>query len=160
LLGKCRPMGRVLTKYFGALEYSPDAVFEFNSGIPGFEGQIEFVFLEQPRTAPLVFMQSLADETLCFVAVSVLVADPAYRLSISTEDREALRLPAEEEVEIGRNLLCFALVTVNPGADPTCNLASPIVVNPKSRLGLQAFQECSEALLRSPLFAPEEFGQC
>ena len=48
-----------MSKYFGELDYSTEAVFQFPEGIPGFEDQTAFVFLEQSQTHPLVFMQSL-----------------------------------------------------------------------------------------------------
>src|ERR1017187_2185008 len=144
-------MPRLPSKYFGELEYSPEEAFRFATGIPGFEEQTAFVFLEQPKNNPLVFMQSLAQPDLCFIAVSVFVADPRYRLRLSPEDRQLLELSFPPEPQIGADLLCLALVTVSEGAGPTVNLASPIVLNLKNRKGVQSIQECSEYSMQHPL---------
>jgi flagellar assembly factor FliW len=153
-------MPRLSSKYFGELDYSPDAVFQFPSGIPGFEGQTAFVFLEQPHNDPLVFMQSLVEPGLCFVAVPVFVANPHYRLTLAAEDCESLGLPPAAQLRIGEEVLCLALVTVSEGADPTANLASPIVLNLRTHTGLQSVQDCPEYSLQHPLLASEEHAPC
>jgi len=153
-------MPRLPSKYFGELEYSREAVFQFVAGIPGFEEQTAFVFLEQPKNNPLVFMQSLAQPDLCFIAVPVFVADPGYRLRLSPEDRQLLELPASLEPQIGADVMYLALVTVSEGAGPTVNLASPIVLNLKNRKGVQSIQEGSEYSMQHPLSPPEEKPPC
>jgi flagellar assembly factor FliW len=153
-------MPRLLSRYFGELDYSPEAAFQFALGIPGFDDHTAFVFIEQPQNHPLVFMQSLARPDLCFIAVPVFVADPGYRLSLSPEDRSSLELPHAREPQIGADILCLALVTVSEGADPTANLASPIVLNLKNRTGIQSIQECSEYSMQHPLARPQELSTC
>lgn len=153
-------MSRLPSRYFGELEYSPDAAFQFAAGIPGFDDQTAFVFLEQPKNHPLVFMQSLARPDLCFIAVPVFVADPLYRLHLSSEDRESLELPFPPEPRIGADLVCLALVTLSEGADPTVNLASPIVLNLKNRKGVQSIQECSGYSMQHPLSSAAERPPC
>ena len=145
-----------MSQYFGELDYSPDAVFQFPEGIPAFEDQTGFVFLDQPQTHPLVFMQSLGNPGLCFIAVPVLVADPTYRPDLSPEDLALLGLSPEPPPQIGSDILCLALVTVSKGADPTVNLASPIVLNLRNRKGLQAILPSSGYSVRQPLLARED----
>lgn len=153
-------MPQLPSKYFGDLEYSPEAAFQFAAGVPGFDDQTAFVFLEQPKNDPLVFMQSTARPDLCFIAVPVFVADPGYRLRLSPEDRESLELPSPAEPRIGVDVLCLALVTLNEAAGPTVNLASPIVLNLKNRRGVQSIQESSEYSMQHPLSSPEERSPC
>jgi len=144
-------MPRLLTKYFGELDYSPDSVFDFPSGIPAFEEEHDFVFLDKPNTTPLLFMQSLHSPDLCFVAVPVFVACPNYRLSLSAEDRRSLQLAPERPPRIGEDILCLALVTLAEGFDPTVNLASPIVLNLRNRNGIQLIPEWSDYSIRQSL---------
>jgi len=153
-------MARLSSKYFGELDYSSDAVFRFPSGVPGFEDQTAFVFLEQPHTEPLVFMQSLVEPGLCFVAVPVFVADPHYRLALLAEDREALGFSPAAEIEIGEEFLCLALVTIRQGAGATANLASPIMLNLGTRIGIQSVQHRAEYSFQHPLVASEEPAPC
>src|SRR5580700_1626154 len=98
-------MARIQTKCFGEVEYSPDAVFEFPNGMPGFEAERAFLFLNQPATHPLMFMQSLSRPDLCFILLPVLAADPHYKLRISHEDLTALRLPACKQPLIDQYIL-------------------------------------------------------
>ena len=153
-------MPRLSSKYFGELDYTEDAVFRFPGGIPAFEDQNEFVFLDQPHTGPLVFMQSLRDPDLCFLTVPVFVALPDFSLHLQPEDLGALDLCPERQPRIGEEVLCLALVTVSEGADPTANLAAPIVLNLRNRSGLQAIQDCPDYACRHPLLAREEAVPC
>jgi flagellar assembly factor FliW len=158
-------MSRIQTKCFGEVEYSPDAVFEFPHGMPGFEREHAFVFLNQPATHPLMFMQSLAQPELCFILLPVLAADPQYKLRVSEEDLEALRLPAGKQPRIGKDILCAVMVcTGGEGRPyPTVNLLAPIVVNLKLRMGIQAIQTPSRYSYRHPLISQdrkEELAPC
>jgi len=153
-------MPRLLSKYFGELEYSPEAAFQFAAGIPGFEDQTAFVFLDQPHNHPLVFMQSLSQPDLCFIAVPVFVADPRYKVNLSPEDRESLKLSSPLDLRIGVDVLCLALVTVREDADPTVNMASPIVLNLENRMGIQSIQERSPYSMQHPLSPPSEAPPC
>ena len=153
-------MPKLATLYFNELEYSAEAVFEFPSGIPGFEDQRAFLFIEQPQTSPLVFMQSLSDSKLCFVALPVFAVDPNYGLTLSPEDCALLHLSPGENHRIGKEIGCFVLITVSEGAAPTANLLSPIVLNLKLRQGIQAVPANSNYPLRQPLFLQNEAVPC
>jgi flagellar assembly factor FliW len=130
-------MPKLSTVYFGELEYSNHDVMDFPAGLPGFEDQIAFLFIEQPHTRPLVYIQSLLNPKLCFLALPVLMVDPNYRLSLSAEDLTALGLSSSAPPKIGSEIGCFTLLTLTEGADPTVNLLAPIVINLQSRKGLQ-----------------------
>ena len=148
-------MPRIQTKCFDELEYSPDAVCEFPYGIPGFEAEHAFVFLEQPATHPLVFMQSLRRPDVCFILLPVLAADRHYELCLSEENLFALRLPAGSQPRIGKDILCGAMVCApdDQRPHPTANLFAPIVVNLKQRIGIQAIQ--TEYSPRHPLISQD-----
>ena len=153
-------MPSIVTRYFGELTYEDDAAYEFPAGIPGFEGHTRFLFVEQPHAYPLVFMQSFQDTDLCFLSVPVFVADPDYRLELASEDRATLGMTPDSPLRIGADVACLVLVTVAEGADPTANLASPIVLNLHNRKGTQAIQTCSVHSFRHPLLPREEAVPC
>jgi flagellar assembly factor FliW len=146
-------MPRIQTKCFGQVEYSPDAVFEFPDGMPGFEAEHAFVFLERPGAHPLMFMQSVSSAKVCFILLPVLAADPNYKLRLAEEDLAALRLPAGRHPRIGKDVLCAVLVCAAGEArpDPTINLRAPILVNLKRRIGIQAIQTQPGYSYRQPL---------
>jgi len=129
----------IQTKFFGDLEYSPASAYCFPSGLPGFEEQLNFLFLSMPQREPLLFMQSMSSRNLCFVLLPILVADPAYHLELASEDLTMLGLPTNFIPRIGEELLCAAMVGAGPNG-PSANLMAPVVVNLKSRMGLQVIR--------------------
>lgn len=153
-------MPKLSTVYFQELEYSNHSVIDFPAGLPGFEDQIAFLFLEQPHTRPLVFMQSLLNPRLCFLALPVSVVDPEYRLSLSPEDLTALGLEPDSAPKVGADIGCFVLLTVAENSPPTVNLMSPIVLNLRSRKAIQAIPAASEYPLRHPLVLEKETAPC
>ncbi|MBZ5575425.1 MAG: flagellar assembly protein FliW [Acidobacteriia bacterium] len=153
-------MPKLTTVHFNELEYDPEAVFTFPGGLPGFEDETSFLFIEQPHTRPLVFMQSLRNPGLCFLALPALTVEPEYRLSLSSEDLAALALPSGATPQIGSEMGCFVLVTVAEDAGPTVNLMSPVVVNLRDRRGIQAIPAASPYSLHHPLPLEKETVSC
>ena len=133
-------MPTLQTKYFGYLEYQQESVYYFAAGIPGFEKEKQFLFVDQPVTKPLIFMQSLEQPELCFLGLPIRSVDPGYRLHIGEEDLLNLDLSPDRQPEIGADVLCLALVSLSENHPPTANLLAPIVVNLKTRRATQAIQ--------------------
>ena len=134
-------MPSVETKYFGILSCREEEVFEFPHGLPGFEEETRFVLIELPENAPLVFLQSLRQPALCFLAFPILVADREYRLAVSAEDLAALQFEHGRQPELGREALVLALLSLHDRFSPTANLMAPVVLNLKTRRGLQAIRQ-------------------
>lgn len=133
-------MPQVQTKYFGTMSHEDESVFDFPRGLPAFEEEKRFVFIEIAEYAPLVFLQSLSQASLCFLALPVSSVEPDYRLAVSVEDRAALELPLEGEPQPQDGLLALALVSLHDGISATANLMAPVVVNVRTRRALQAIR--------------------
>jgi len=129
------------TKYFGILSCREDAVFEFPRGLPAFEDERRFVLIELAENSPLVFLQSLTLPTLCFLAFPILVVDREYRLGVPGEDLAALDLDPKRQPALGDEVLVLALVSLHDGFSLTANLMAPVVLNLKTRRGLQAIRQ-------------------
>jgi flagellar assembly factor FliW len=151
-------MPRIQTKCFGELEYSPDSLFEFPNGIPGFENERAFVFLERADAHPLLFMQSLSTPEVCLILLPVLSADRRYKLQLSDEDLSALGLPPGRPPRIGSDVLCAVPVCAADSQRPqsTVNLLAPILVNLKQRIGIQGIQSSSGYSHQHPLVCQEQ----
>ena len=134
-------MPSIETKYFGTLPYRDESVFEFPYGLPAFEEENRFILIDFPENGPLVFLQSLTQATLCFLAFPILVADREYRLAVSAEDLGALELDRARQPELGADVLVLALVSLHAGFPATANLMAPIVLNLKTLRGLQAIRQ-------------------
>jgi flagellar assembly factor FliW len=153
-------MPRVQTKFFGSLEYTPTSVYLFPRGLPGFEEEREFVFLNLPERDPLIFMQSLSTRNLCFVLLPILVVDPRYRLEFAPEELTELSLPTDRLPEIGRDILCAAMIGSGGEGTPTANLLAPVILNIKERIGAQLIHGDSGYSHRHPLFVEEPALAC
>src|ERR1022692_3879096 len=86
------PPQRCDTRYFGPVEYSEESVMVFPDGIPAFEQEKRFLALRQPINEPMVFLQSIANPSVCFATLPALAACPHYLLSMAPEDLDALGL--------------------------------------------------------------------
>ncbi len=128
------------TKYFGTLPHTDESVFEFPQALPGFEDEKVFVFIETAESAPLVFLQSLSRATLCFLAFPIQVVDRDYQLAIAPEDLEALDLQTSQQPVLGSEVVVLALISLHDGFVATANLMAPVVLNVKTRRGLQAIR--------------------
>ena len=133
-------MPLIETKYFGTMAYQEESVFDFPFGLPAFEEERRFVFIEIAQHAPLVFLQSLSRPSLCFLALPVVAVDRNYRLAVSPEERAALELPLARELNAEDGVLALALVSLHDVFSPTANLMAPIMVNVLTRRALQSIR--------------------
>jgi flagellar assembly factor FliW len=145
------------TRNFGTISFSPESVFDFPNGLPGFEDRRRFVPVQDPRTAPIVFLQSLDDPSLCFTSLPIWVIDPDYTLRILEPDLETMHFPPDYQPRIGADVLCLALLSIRQ-TGTTANLLAPVVVNLKNYKAVQAVSTERNYSHRHLLFAREEPG--
>jgi flagellar assembly factor FliW len=131
------PGMQIETRYFGTIDSESGLLIEFPAGLPAFEEQHSFLAIEHPRTAPVIFLQSMSTRELCFLALPILTIDPAYEVQISPEDLAAMGAPADRPPEVGKDIAALALIAVTPDGRTTANLMSPVIVN---LANCQAFQ--------------------
>jgi len=145
------------TKYFGTISYDQETVITFPAGLPAFESHRHFLPIEDAARLPFVFLQSLQDARLCFLALPVAILDPHYQLKMSTEDLAVIGL--RPPLDASTSLQCLAVVSFNPDGNPTANLLAPIVVNGATRMGVQSVRDdfaygCSHPLPPVPQVSP------
>ena len=133
-------MTQVLSKYFGPLEYREQDVVRFPSGLPAFEEEHEFLVIENASQAPLIFIQSIRQPGLCFLALPVLAIDPGYNFAVTAEDIDKLGLDATRQPAIGTEVDCLAIIAAPEDGTATANLLAPIVINRKNRMAVQAIR--------------------
>ena len=154
-------MPSLRTKCFEDIEYSETSLYYFRCGLPGFEQEQEFLFLNRPDRYPLLFMQSTRTADLCFILMPVLAVDPHYRLALEEEALSELRLAPGCTPRLGEDILCAGIICARgSGEPPTVNLLAPIVVNLRERVGIQAIQTQSGYSHRHPLVPREELATC
>ena len=151
-------MPQFQTTNFGTVSFAPESVFEFPNGIPGFEERRHFLPVQNPGTAPILFLQSLEDPALSFTTLPIWVVDPHYRLHVTDQDLRILGVPDHRQPRIGDEVLCLAVLTIRKSGT-TANLLAPVVVNLKNYKAVQAVSPEPGYSHQHPLF-PQEVTAC
>jgi flagellar assembly factor FliW len=129
-------MGTIHSPWLGDVESDARCELLFPAGLPGFEDQRRMVPVEIPAQRPLVYLQSVERAEICFVALPVVVIDPAFQLRISDEERSVLELPGNCDPVIGADVLCLALLMPS-GRSVQANTNAAIVINLHNRRAVQ-----------------------
>lgn len=148
-------MEQLKTTNFGSISLIPESLFEFPHGLPGFEIRRKFLPVQDPRTAPIVFLQSVEEPSLCFTTLPIWVIDPRYQLRVLEQDLEALGFPPDFQPHIGKDVLCLAVLSLRH-TGTTANLLAPVVVNLTNYRAVQAVSPESNYSHQHLLFAPEQ----
>ena len=124
---------RVIQSRIGPISIPRDRVLHFPRGLIGFENEREFTLVQIRDDSPFVILQSMNDPRL-----GLMVADPYsfiqdYDVVVGEAERKLL------QIENIRQVLVLVTMTIPPGRpqDTTLNLTGPVVVNMKSKVGLQ-----------------------
>jgi flagellar assembly factor FliW len=95
---------------------------------------------------------------LCFITLPILAVDPQYRLRVSSEDLARLDLPPERQPQLGRDVLCLAILSLQESG-PTANLLAPVVVNVLNLKAMQIIVPESDYSHQHEL-SPQETAVC
>lgn len=122
------------TKYFGIREYTAQSLITMPCGLHGFGRETAFLLIQISGQEPLAYLQSVISADLCFMALPILAVDRTYSLCL--DEADAALIGTTIEPEIGRDVLCLAILTVRPSA-VTANLLAPVVLNLRTRNAAQ-----------------------
>ncbi len=123
-------MAGEMDKGLGPVGVQADKVVTFPEGLYGFEGLRRFILLLSREDSPWCYVQSLDDETVCFVAV------PPDRVF----QDYAPEIPAAELARLGLGggeCLLLLLVSLLPDGRLAVNTRAPLVIDPERRLAAQ-----------------------
>ena len=126
---------KVETTRFGRVDVPEEKVITTPHGLLGFPDMRRFCMLQQKKTFPFVWYQSLDDPAVAFVMIDPWLFKPDYQpdLELAIQamgwDGDADQAPLE----------CYVIVTIPRGAPDkmTANLMGPVVLNPNTREALQ-----------------------
>jgi flagellar assembly factor FliW len=122
--------------WLGEIEWNPGCELLFPGGLPGFETERRMIPVEIPAQRPLVYLQSLAHDNVCFLALPVLAINPDFQLRLPEEEKAAILLPEDCEPVIGADVLCLGLLVPSEHTVKV-NLNAPIVINLHNSMGVQ-----------------------
>lgn len=149
---------KVLSKYFGEVEYESDDLLTFPAGLFGFDDEHSFLLLPFEGSAgSLLCFQSTQTPALAFVAMDPFSLKPDYSPQLQPQELKALGV--EESQALGFYVLC---VVKSPVSDSTVNLKCPVAINPETRVARQVILEDEAYEMRHPLagFAEAEGAPC
>lgn len=122
----------IQTKTMGLVEINEEQIINLADGFYGFEEFHKFALLNAEQE-PFIWVQSLEDTNLAFIAIDPFLFRPDYELDISDEILKPI------EVTSPTDILVFALVTIPANGLPiTANLQGPLIINKNNKKALQA----------------------
>ena len=122
---------------FGTLQFVEDQVITFNRGLLGFCDYHRYILLSRPETAPLSVLQCVDQPELAFLVAAP--ANPINGLNLGRLNATLQELKARSP----EDLQMFVTFTIPPGrpTEATANFSSPILINPRTKLGKQLLLE-------------------
>ena len=122
---------QIETKGSGTIEVPEDHIINIPSGLFGFEDYTDFALYDSIYP-PFVWMQSVKEKNLAFLMIDPFLICDGYETDI--DDRELQKIDVTDPSQV----LVMALVTVPGNGQPvTANLLGPVVINKKTRVGMQ-----------------------
>lgn len=130
------PPMQITTTRFGVLDALHDQMVEIEGGLLGFPDATSYLRVEIPDAEGWLWLQSVDDPDLAFLAIDAFAFFPGYDLELPEADVAAIQLEASTDAEV------LALVTVRRADDGrvesiTANLLGPLVINNRTKVGRQ-----------------------
>lgn len=122
------------TKFHGLIPFESEQVLKVPLGLFGFPDEQEFLLLELPSAKPIVFVQSIRSENLCFITLPAQTVVADYQLSVNKQLTEQV-IPGD--LRMSKDLLCLVLLTIREQQAATANLKAPLVIDVASHRGMQ-----------------------
>ncbi|MCA1787348.1 MAG: flagellar assembly protein FliW [Desulfobacteraceae bacterium] len=126
---------KILTRKFGEIEVDEKKILHMPHGLPGFGGCEKFVLLEDPKTAPFCWFQSVDEPDLSLIVMNPFLFKPDYTL-----DLDDYMKTLNWKGITPKDLVIFVVVNVREKDREktiTANLMGPLVINPKKNEAVQ-----------------------
>lgn len=122
----------IRTKFFGQIEISGKDIVEFDEGIPGFSDMHKFAVINDSNNTFISYMQSLDEESVCFIMMPPILVDKEYDIELSDSTVKKLKIEKPEDAKL------YAILSIPSSfKDATANLKAPIVVNTNNNKAVQ-----------------------
>ncbi len=115
-----------------------DAPIRFPQGLPGFEGAQSFHIYHEADQPTLFTMQSTDDAGLQFSVTDPAVLKVQYELTLSDAECQILELENPDDISV--MVLLYQKddeAAIPAGNNIHANFMGPLIVNAKSRIGIQ-----------------------
>lgn len=115
---------KIKTAYLGEVQIDPSQILQFEHGIPGFEGEKQFVLLPIENNDAFHVLQSIQTEHLAFIVTNPYDITTNYNFEIDEAIVDTLHIENPTEVAV------LSIVSLKDTLEQsTINLQAPIVWN-------------------------------
>ena len=137
---------------FGEIEINEEDILTFPDGIPGFEDSKRYIIINNPdEENPFDWLQSVDNGDLAFVIINPFFVKPDYDIVIPESALEKLKIKDESDVAL------YSIVVVPEKLENmTVNLAGPIIINVREKLGKQIILDDNRYTTKHYVFKTEE----
>lgn len=145
---------KIGTRKFGEIQVDENKILSMPEGLPGFPGFEKFVMLEDPKTAPFCWFQSIEEPNLALVIMDPKIFKPDYCIGLGKIIRNLGWEGVGEE-----DVLIYVVVNVigeNEKRRITANLMGPLVINAKSNQAVQVVISESDYSCQYNILEPEK----
>lgn len=126
-------MKKILTRKFGEIQIDETKAITMPAGLPGFLDYKEFVLLEDPRTAPFCWLQSMEEPDLALVVMNPFLFKADYTMDLGS----IVKNQGWKETK-NSDLSIYVVVNISDiDKKITANLIGPIIINNKNRQAVQ-----------------------
>ncbi len=126
---------KIHTRKFGEIDIDDRKILTMPEGLPGFPGFERFALLEDPKTAPFCWYQSIETPDLSLVVMNPFLFMPDYHL-----DLEPVIAARGWGTIAPENLMIFVVINIKEQEQKksiTANLMGPLVINLENREAIQ-----------------------
>lgn len=122
----------IQTKAMGRVPILEKQIITLSQGFYGFSEYTSFALIDAPQK-PFIWVQSLENADLAFLAIDPFIIRPEYEIDIDDS------LLCSLEIKSPSDVLVFALVTIPSDGSPiTANLQGPLIINRENNRAIQA----------------------
>lgn len=126
---------KINTRKFGEIKVKKENILTMPEGLPGFPGFAKFVLIEDPKTAPFCWFQSIESPDLSLVVMDPKVFKPDYQVNL-----EPLIESRNWEGVEPKKLIKVVVINITEEEGKTritANLMGPLVINLKTKEVIQ-----------------------
>ncbi|MDD9303610.1 MAG: flagellar assembly protein FliW [Desulfobacter sp.] len=144
---------KIGTRKFGEVQIDETKILSMPEGLPGFSGFERFVLLEDPKTAPFCWFQSIDEPNLALVVMDPTIFKPDYNVGIDKIIKDL------GWTDINRDeVVVYVVVNILGKQEKqkiTANLLGPLVINSKNNQAVQVVISDSTYSCQYNILEPE-----
>jgi len=146
---------KINTRDFGLVAVESNDIYDFPLGVYGFEDDTQFALFNKVfDDIPFLYLQSVLNTVPCFLVFEPGDFCPGYSPALSKEDLDSCGADNPNE------LVFLVIANVSDSIEQIAlNMKSPIVLNPKSKIGHQVILQNEDYLVRYQPFLSNGKGE-